>query len=227
MAKSKARIVRHPQRTPDGIRELILRELFELHKNSRGLTSSRLSISELKRLLKGKYGLSDREIVSNLDYLIQSNWVRVETETSEFTTPRGFRRTQEKKYFKISDIGINYFEGISKFQKVYRSFDGINITNVNGVTILGDGNTVVNTQFISLLKQLSLLSEIIKKSSELDDEEKLNYVGEVETIKAQLMKTKPDRAIIRRVWKKLKPLATIAGIASFFQKVAELISALL
>ena len=211
----------------DKIRKMILGELYQLHKNARGLTSARKSISELKRLLKKNLGLSDKEIVSNLDYLVQSGWVIVEKEISEFTTKRGTTRRQEKKYFKISDIGIDFFEGISMFQRVQRSYAGIKINNVNGVTILGNGNAVVNTQYADLYKQLCLLSEVLRNSGQLSDEQKLNYVGEIETIKAQLMKTTPDKSIIKRAWEKLKPLATISGIITLFSHVANLIANLL
>lgn len=226
MSKKKAKVAKKPERTEDEIREIILTELYQAHKNARGLTSSRLSISELRERLK-KFKLRYKDIVSNLDYLIQSDWVRVEKETYEFKTPRGFTRKQEKKYFKISDVGINYFQGVSKFQRVERSFAGINITTIDGVTILGDGNIVVNTRFVDLYKQLSILSGIVARSGQLSDEEKLNLVGEIETIKAQLMKTNPNKSIIRKAWEKLEPLATVAGIASFFQQVATLIGALL
>lgn len=220
-------IVQHPTRKEDEIRETILFELYQLHRNARGLTSARRSIMELKRLLKKNHGLSDKEIVSNLDYLVQSGWVIVEKEISEFTTARGTTRRQEKKYFKISDRGIDYFEGISKFQRVQRSFAGIKITNINGVTILGDGNAVVNTQHADLYKQLSLLSEVIRNNGQLSDEQKLNSVGDIETIKAQLMKTDPDKNIIKRAWEKLKPLATISGIITLFNQVANLIAHIL
>ncbi|WNZ29957.1 MAG: hypothetical protein IAX21_03620 [Candidatus Bathyarchaeota archaeon] len=223
MCKNKAK---KTAPSDDEIRELILTELYTVHENARGLTSSRLSISELKKILM-KHNLHAKDVVSNLDYLIQSGWIKVETENYEFTTPKGFTRKQEKKYYKISDVGINYFQGVSKFQKVGEKYEGINITTINGVTVLGNGNIAVNTQFIDLYKHLSILSEIIAKSSQLSDEEKLNNVGEIETIKAQLMKTNPDKSIIRKAWDKLKPLATIAGIASFFQKVVSLIGALL
>ena len=225
MAK-KSRFVKKTERSVDEIREIILRELFLKHKSARGLTGSRLSFSELKDRLK-KYKLRNKDIVSNLDYLILSGWVGVEKDTYEFRTPRGFTRKGEKKHFKISDVGINYFEGISRFQRIEKSYAGINITTIDGVTVLGDGNIVVNTQHVDLYKKLSMLSGIVVKSGQLSDEEKLNLMGEIETIKAQLMKTDPDKSIIRKAWEKLKPLATIAGIASFLQQVTTLIGALL
>lgn len=226
MCKNETSSVQKTEQTEDEIREIILTELYRTHENARGLTGSRLSISELRKRLR-KYQLRYKDVISNLDYLIQSGWVKVETEEYEFRTPRGFTRKQEKKYFKISDVGINYFQGISKFQRIEKSYAGINITTINGVTVLGDGNIAVNTQFVDLYKQLSMLSEVVAKSGQLSDEEKLNIVGEIETIKAQLMKTTPDKSIIRKAWEKLKPLATIAGIVSFFEKVAPLIGELL
>lgn len=76
-------------------------------------------------------------------------------------------------------------------------------------------------------RALSLLSEEIMKSDQFTDEEKLNYHAEINTIKSQLSKTLPDKGIIAKAWEKLKPLATVAGIASFFEKVRLLIELLL
>lgn len=214
------------EKSNDEIRELILRDLYQMHKNARSLKTARKSISELKRQLK-RCGLREREIVSNLDFLILSGWVNVEKEITEFKTPKGFVKQQVKDYFKISDIGIGYFEGTSKFQRVEKSFAGINTTNIGGVIVLGNGNTIVNTNYLDLYRRLSLLSEVTRKSDQLPDAEKLDYVAEIETIKSQLMKPKPDKNIIKRAWEKLKPLATVAGVASFFAQVAELIGALI
>jgi hypothetical protein len=212
------------KRTDDEIRELILKDLYEVHKNARSLKTARKSISELKRQLK-QHGLSEKEIVSNLDYLISAGWVKVEQEVFEFRTPKGFIRKNEKQYFKISDAGINYFEGASRFQKIEKSFSGINVTNIGGVTVLGDSNIIVNKSYVDLYKELSLLSDIIRKSEQLTDTDKLNYVAEIETIKSQLMKPKPDKNIIKQAWEKLKSLATVAGIAAFFERAAKLIGA--
>ena len=137
------------------------------------------------------------------------------------------RQKQTKQYYKISDVGINYFEGPSKFQRISKSFSGINITNVQGVTVVGDQNIVVNTQYLDLYRKLSLLSEAVRGSAQLSDREKLEYVMEIETIKDQLAKLSPDKNIIRLAWEKLKPLAKVAGIITFFKQVAEAIGGLL
>lgn len=108
-----------------------------------------------------------------------------------------------------------------------KSISGIEITNVQGITVVGDQNVVVNTQFLDLYRRLSLLSEAVRNSSQLSDEEKLNYTKDIDTIKDQLSKPSPDKRIIKLVWEKLKPLATLAGIASFFIQVAKLIGSLI
>ena len=86
---------------------------------------------------------------------------------------------------------------------------------------------VVNTQYLDLYRRLSLLSEAVRNSGQLTDKEKLEYVMEIETIKDQLAKPSPDKNIIKLAWEKLKPLATISGIMTFFKQVAEIIGGLL
>lgn len=212
--------------TNDEIRKIILEHLYRIHKKARSLKKARVSMKDLKKGLK-ECGLREQEIIRNLDYLIQSGWVTVEREETEFKTPRGFTRKQVKEYYKISDTGINYFEGPSEFQRVAKSFSGINITNIQGVTVVGDQNVVVNTQYLDLYRRLSLLSEAVRNSGQLTDKEKLEYVMEIETIKDQLAKPSPDKNIIKLAWEKLKPLATVSGIMTFFKQVAEIIGGLL
>ncbi len=210
----------------DTCRKVILRYLYDIHKKARSRKSNRAPISKLKQGLK-KLGFKEHEIVSELDYLIEAGWVKVETESYEFTTPKGFVRKQTKEYYKISDAGINYFEGPSEFQRVEKSISGINVKNIQGITIIGDSNLVVNTQYLELFRSLSFLSEVVRTSDQLTDEEKLNYIKDMETIKDQLAKPLPDKNIIRLAWDKLKPLATVAGIVTFFRYAAEAIGDLL
>lgn len=213
-----------PEKSKDKMRELILKFFYDVHKKARSLKSSRLKISAVKRGLKQR-GLTEQEIVRNLDYLIQTGWVLKEIESGyQLRTRRGVI-TPKAEYFRISDKGIDHFEGASKFQRMH-PLTGINITNIQGVTIVGDGN-IVNAQYSDLYGNLSLLSEEIMKSDKFSDEDKLNYHAEISTIKSQLSKTLPDKGIIARAWDKLKPLATIAGIAGFFEKVKVLIELLL
>ena len=213
-------------KTSDEVRKAILVFLHQVHEKARSRRSIRAPISELKREIK-KSGFKEHQIVSELDYLIQAGWIKVDAEKSEFTTPRGFVKRQTKEYYRISDSGINYFEGPSEFQKVEKSISGVNITNIQGITVVGDQNIVVNTQYRELFNRLSLLSEVVRKSDQFSDETKLNYAKDIDTIKDQLSKSLPNKSVIKLVWEKLQPLATVVGIATFFKQVAELIGSVI
>jgi hypothetical protein len=212
-----------PHKSNDEIRETILKFFHDVYEKARSLKSSRLKISAVKKGLKLQ-GLTEQEIVRNLDYLIQTGWVLKEAESYQLRTERGIVTTRTE-HFKISDKGIDHFEGISAFQRAH-PLTGINITNIQGVTIVGDGN-VVNAQYSDLYGNLSLLAEEIMKSDKFSDEEKLNYRAEINTIKSQLSKTTPDKSIVAKAWDKLKPIATVAGIVSFVEKAKALIETLL
>lgn len=212
-----------PTRTNDDIRESILEFLYTRHQKARGVRSTGLAISKIKRLLKEK-GLKEQEIASNLDYLIQTGWVVKEKEEYSFT--RGGRTIQAKRvFYKISDKGINHFEGPSKFQRPHK-VTGINITNIQGVTVVGDGNFVYS-QYGDLYRTLDLLDEEIRKSDSFSDEEKLNYRADIETIKSQLAKSKPNRGILKSAWEGLKALATVSSVAQLFLRIKALIEPLI
>ena len=210
-------------KSKDEIREAVLRFFYDAHKTARSLKRSRMKISVIKKNLK-EQELTEQEIISNLNYLIQTGWILKEAERYQVRTKKGIIDTKIE-YYKISDKGIDHFEGASSFQRIHPP-TGINITNIQGVTVVGDGN-IVNTKYSDLYRNLSLLSEEIMKSVLFTDEEKLNYYAEINTIKSQLSKTLPDNRIIAKAWEKLKPLAKVAGIVSFFEKVKLLVELLL
>jgi len=214
---------RAPLKTNDEIRELILRFLFSKYKKSRGVSGVGVKSREIKQALKEE-GLKEQEIAGNLYYLVQSGWVDEERRT--FPISRGGRTIKaETISYKITDKGINHFEGSSKFQRTYK-LTGINITNIQGVTVIGDGNYVYN-QYSNLYRSLDLLGEEIRRTDRLSDEEKLNFQAEIETIKSQLLKPNPDRNILRTAWNALKAVATIGGVVSVFEKVRALIEPLI
>ncbi len=119
-------------------------------------------------------------------------------------------------------MGITHFEGPSKFVSSER-FSGINITNIQGVTIVGNNN-IVRDEFIDLFKSLELLEEIIKANNKLSDAEKVDLQSDIETIKNQLGKTEPDRNIIKAAWETIKnKLKDFSEIIEPISKVASLI----
>lgn len=207
----------------DEIREMILKLFYDVHKKASSPKRMRLKISEFRRSFKGS-GIKPNDLLNSLDYLVQTGFIVKEEDTRQITMNRG-TFLSKTVYYKASDTTMDYFDGISKFQKVDKSSSRIDVTNVHGVTniVSGDSNVIINSQYIDLYKNLDLLSDVILKSGSLNNEEKLNNIGEINTIKAQLSKTNPDKGIIKKSWEKLQPLAAVAGIGSFFIKVAELI----
>jgi hypothetical protein len=210
----------------DEPREKILAYLYRVFKEARSRSKSHVTISVLKRELK-KEGLKEQEIVGGLEYLIQSEWVKIDKDEWDFIVPQTGRKIHQKQeYYRIMDKGINHFEGPSKFQRVDKSLTGINVTNIGGVATIGNDN-VVNIHHVDLYRALSNLFEAVKLSPKISDVDKLSHVKDIETIESQLSKPEPDKNIIRIVWEKLRPLAEVEGVISFFLIAAEMIERLI
>jgi len=212
---------------PDEVREAILRLLYDKYKSASTPKKMRLKISEIKRALKS-ISFESKEIVSNLEYLVQTGWIATEEGIYEVKTKRGIIPSKTT-YYKISDKGVNHFEGASKFQRTH-VLAGINITNIQGVITIGDGN-IVNVKYGELYQNLSLLQDEILKTDKLSDEEKLNLASDIETIKTQLQKPEPDKTIISKAWDRIKAfskkLEEIKPIMETISKIGALIGGLL
>ncbi len=190
----------------DQIREEILKYLYDLSKNARSLSGARANEMMLGRALGAKYRRG--EIVSNIMYLVQAGWIKQEKENK---TP----------YFSASTLTVNHFEGPSTFQKS-TWVTGINVTNIQGVTVIGDHN-FVHQEFNELYRSLDVLNSEVGKSGTLNDEQKLEFQSEIDTIKSQLAKKAPNKSIIGQAWAALSALATVDGVMDFYKTVAPLV----
>jgi len=209
----------------DDRRDKILRFLYERHQTANGITAIPIGILDLRREMKTRYGMKQPEVASNLDYLIQVGWVRPEIKSRSFVTGRGMVLPREQTKYKISEVGINHLEAASMFKKPHAS-SNVNITNVKGVTIVGDGN-IVNAKFTELSRALDELDQAIADSKQLTDEQKLDAAGDISTIRAQVAKKNPDSSLIRGAWKCLKALPVIGHAADAIASVGKLLSDLL
>jgi hypothetical protein len=177
-----------------------------------------------------KQGYDKNEILRNFLYLVQTGYIKKETESYSYKSPsfgRGKSTTIKGKqaYYYISDIGINYFDGPSQFQKS-PGITGINVTNVQGVTVIGNNNFVRN-EYNELFNNLDALSDELRRTDKVSDEEKVNYLAEIETIKQQLAKPNPTPSILKTAWLSLTLLSTIEGLAQFYERVEPLIKPLI
>ena len=211
-------------KSDDDVRSAILEYLWTAWKNPRGMDSHKLKISQITSDLKEKV-IEKKYVIRNLHYLIETGWVIEEIKESQYFTGKMSVPT-EKKTYRVSKDGIDYFEGSSKFQKSNR-LAGINISDIkNSVIILGDNN-VVRNEHKELFEALEELGRHIRINSEISDEQKIDHQADIDTMKAQLMKSKPDRDIVGKAWSALKTIATINGVISFYTKVVPLIEPLI
>ena len=212
----------------DGVRKQILQYFYDRNHDAtsaRGKKGSAIKISDAKRELKAKYGLTQQSVISNLTYLIDRGWVRKQ-EVEKTVTVRGGTIPSTVTWYEISALGIDKIEGGSEFEPKHR-YEGINITatGTNLIT-LGDGN-VVNARFSELREHLDELKAQITSSSGLGEKEKFDVVVDIESVKDQLAKESPDRNILGQLWQNIDRVAKLAGMVEAVHKVWPLIKPLL
>jgi hypothetical protein len=213
----------------DAIRSQILRYFYD--RNARatsqfGKAGSAIKISDVKRQLKALQGLTQQQVMSNLTYLIDRGWVNTVEQKKSVSTARGTTVPSVVTFYTISAEGIDKIEGSSEFQASER-YPGINI-NATGSTVitLGDGN-VVNASFRQLFEDLSGLKEAITSNEELSDEAKLDAAVDIETLKDQLAKAKPDPDVVSKLWPRIEKAAGLAGLAGLALQLAPMVQQLI
>lgn len=204
----------------DQIREEILKFLYDVRKKARSIQSMAVTISKIKIGLKPQ-GITQNDVVTNLDYLVQNKWVIQNTEHRTFKSTSGMEFSSDKTTYRLSDEGIKYFEKSSTFDKTSR-FSGINIQNVQGVVVLGNNN-VVRQEYLDMFRKLEELENKMKISSELEEDQKLSAQVDIQTIKDQLAKPLPDKQILKSAVEALSILASIPGLVEFFNGIKGLI----
>jgi hypothetical protein len=209
----------------DDHRDKILRFLYNRHQAAKGITAIPIGIQELCKEMKSRFGMKQAEVAANLDYLVQIRWVREEVKSRSFRTSGGMELAREQTKYKISDVGINHLEAASMFKKP-QAAGAVNITNVQGVTVVGDGN-VVNARFTEVSSALDELDQAIGNSRQLSDEQKLDAAGDLSAIRAQVAKKNPSPSVIRGAWEGLKALPVLGSAAEAVTKVGQLLHGLL
>jgi hypothetical protein len=208
----------------DAIRDAILRHLHAVHEKARSPKSAALLISELSKALKTK-GYKQQEVASNLDYLVQKGWVKEVVEHRSFTTKAGTTQSAERRTYKISDSGIDRLEAASMYQRSEVA-SRINITNVRGVTVVGNGN-VVNTTFTDLSRVLADLRQAVLEEPTIADDRKLDIAADIDSLEAQLQKPEPKKSIVQMLWSGIAKTAAVGGAIDILSRAAALIQPLL
>lgn len=187
--------------TNDDLRRVILEYFYERNQNAtseKGKRGSHVKISDVKKELKDLHGLTQTQVMSQLNYLISSGWVSKVVEERTFQTSRGTRQPSVKDWYVISASGIDKIEGSSSEFVRQSPYSNINITAVNSAVQLGSGN-VVRESFVGLANELEQFARSIV-DADFSEEEKVSIVADIETINGQLAKSEPNKDIIRTAW---------------------------
>lgn len=209
----------------DIVRDAILRYLYERHRRAKSPKSAGVGIRDIQKAMKDEHGYKQQEVASNLDYLIQKAWVREVIENRTFTTRRGTTQQAEKRSYKISDSGIDRLEIASMYQRPPVG-QHVNITNIKGVTVVGNEN-VVNTSFTDLARALQEVREAVLAAPKLDDEIKLNVIADIDSLQGQLQKPSPSKEVVRSLWGGIEKVVTAAGFGELVVRAARMIAPLL
>lgn len=213
--------------TNDELREMILQFFYDRASKAtslRGKKGSSLKMKDVKAGLKALYGLNDSQIISNLTYLISQGWIDEVIEKKSFTTPTGAVVPSETHYYSITAAGTDRIEGPGRFTP--KRFSGINIEAVESIITIGDGNQI-NVKYKEAAQTLSELRNQISKSTEINDDAKLDLVTDIDSIQDQLAKPNPNKSVIKTLWYNVEKSAAIASLAEYIAKAAPFIFSLI
>lgn len=208
----------------DQVRDDILRKLYEFHQKSRSPKSAARGIKEIQRELRD-IGHKAQVVSHNIDYVVQKGWVIEVIIDRTFKTKEGTVRSAEQTKYKISDVGMDLLETASTFKRSSLP-STVNITNIQGVTVIGEGN-VVNTNFTDVSRVLDELKSSFTTSDQLDDSSRLEAVADVESLQSQLQKPRPNLPVVRTLWKALEKAAVTSGAIGVYERGTEFLRSVL
>lgn len=190
----------------DKVRDAILKFLYEFNKEkAQWLTPPRV----VHRLKQG--GFDRHQVARGINFLKDEGFINKRVE-------RAGGMSFEK--IMISSKGVQLFEK-SKFTR--KTFSTIALEGDNNVLVLGDNlGSITQTKGISI-DELNRLIEIVRKSA-LTEEKRMNLIGDVETIKSQLVKPNPSKSIIQTAWTTISAASTFSGAHDLLLKVKTLLS---
>ena len=208
----------------DDHKQNMLDTLNHFRLSARSINSIPVGIREIQQYAKKHFGMKQSEVAASLDYLIQHKWVDEIREERTFTRGTTTIPTSQSKY-RLSATGISLYDSDSRFNSLNR-YSGINVENIGGIIVVGNNN-VVNTKYRDLYTHLDMLEKKIKLAEQLPNEEKLDPVAEIHTIKDQLSKNEPNKSIISIALAAVRIAAEIAGATDLWERASEVIQNLL
>ena len=210
-----------PERSSNEIRAIMLRYFYDRNEaatSARGKKGYAIKITDVRRELKASHDLSQQQVMSNLNYLLSQGWVEEDKVEKSVPLRSGTVIPQSTSYYKITAAGMDKIDGPGDF--TMDKFKGIKIeaTGQNIIT-LGDGNQV-NARYQDAAGALVDLKQALLQSPALTETQKLDVVGDIDSIQSQLAKANPNGAVIQGAWEALSKLDTVLGLAEKLSKVA-------
>lgn len=99
------------------------------------------------------------------------------------------------------------------------SADGGNyIVHQNELTNFG----TINQTVTETINNITKLTQAVSRS-DLKETEKRQLIGDIETIKAQIIKPKPDKTILQKAWDAVQIASTIGGAAQLLGMIAPVV----
>lgn len=104
----------------------------------------------------------------------------------------------------------------------------------NGGRITADGGDYIirhnelnnfgtlNQTIAETINNITKLTNVVNQS-ELDEAEKRQLIGDIETIKAQIIKPKPDKTILQKVWETAQVASTISGASQLLGMIGQVV----
>lgn len=194
------------------IQDEILEYLYRFDKEKAHWTTK----EQVARIVRGKTGADRNEIKSDVDFLVGQRFIQKKI-------VRVGKMSSEK--IKISSKGISLFENTKYSSK---PFSPIQLQGGNNVIILGDNNDIGHIEQIqgeSIAELNNLIAKI--KFSSFSSEEKMNLIGDIETLKGQLLKSKPTNSLMSSAWNSIKLGLSLGADASGFHDLVGKIGKLL
>lgn len=119
-------------------------------------------------------------------------------------------------YQNITQVSVS---NVSRVDRRTMNITNSSISNLS----FGDRNHI--SQEVQLLDMaLNELFEQVKNTDRLNADEKSDHKSDIETIAAQVGKSRPNRAIVKAAWESVKALSNVEGLAQFVARVAPLIA---
>ena len=201
----------------DMVREYILTSLHNIHTKARSRSSQMVGIRDLAQEVKTlEPSLKENQVASNVTFLVQNGFVE-EVPIENYFAKKQFGGAKLSYKYRLTREGLAYFDHGSKFDKS-SVFAGIGDISGNGNNIIiGNQNSITsitNTQYSEGHRLAEDLRRRVNALGELTDEDKISVQSDIETIKSQLAKPKPDTGILQKAKENIAFLADIATVAT-------------